>query len=292
MDDVEKCGSNFEMSPPCATTSSRFCVVCARARAGAAASASAPAPAAVRPSSPARRRKSRRDTAPLSNAFTSASTVGVSAFRLSCSIVSLLAIACGLAHRCRLGRAVAGYAKGREWPNPCQAEEPHGRVAAGLMALTPAEFRTALRSFAAGVTVVTTRDREGRPSGLTASAFTSVSLDPPLVLVCVDHAATAHPDFRERGWFAVNVLRREQEALSRRFAVSGGDKFRGVACHEGRDGPAAPRRRPGDPRVPHRRGARGGGPHDLHRAGGDRLRRGRAAARVLPRQLPQPHGGR
>jgi flavin reductase (DIM6/NTAB) family NADH-FMN oxidoreductase RutF len=104
------------------------------------------------------------------------------------------------------------------------------------MALTPTEFRTALRSFAAGVTVVTTRDREGRPSGLTASAFTSVSLDPPLVLVCVDHAATAHPDFRERGWFAVNVLRREQEALSRHFAVSGGDKFGGVPCHEGQTG--------------------------------------------------------
>lgn len=104
------------------------------------------------------------------------------------------------------------------------------------MALTPAEFRTALRSFATGVTVVTTRDREGLPSGLTASAFTSVSLDPPLVLICVDHGATAHPDFRERGWFAVNILRREQEALSRRFAVSGGDKFRGVACHEGRTG--------------------------------------------------------
>ena len=104
------------------------------------------------------------------------------------------------------------------------------------MALTSTEFRTALRSFATGVTVVTTRDREGRPSGLTASAFTSVSLDPPLILVCVDHAATAHPDFRERGWFAVNVLRREQEALSRRFAVTGGDKFHGVPCHEGRTG--------------------------------------------------------
>jgi flavin reductase (DIM6/NTAB) family NADH-FMN oxidoreductase RutF len=104
------------------------------------------------------------------------------------------------------------------------------------MALTPTEFRTALRCFAAGVTVVTTRDREGRPSGLTASAFTSVSLDPPLVLVCVDHTATAHPDFRTRGWFAVNVLRREQEALSRRFAASGGDKFHGVACHDGQAG--------------------------------------------------------
>jgi len=104
------------------------------------------------------------------------------------------------------------------------------------MALTPTEFRTALRSFAAGVTVVTTRDRDGHPSGLTASAFTSVSLAPPLVLVCVDHAATAHADFRGRGWFAVNVLRREQESLSRRFAASGGDKFRNVPYHEGASG--------------------------------------------------------
>jgi flavin reductase (DIM6/NTAB) family NADH-FMN oxidoreductase RutF len=104
------------------------------------------------------------------------------------------------------------------------------------MALTPVEFRNALRCFAAGVTVVTTRDRDGRPSGLTASAFTSVSLDPPLVLVCVDHAATAHPAFRTHGWFAVNVLRRDQEALSRRFAESGGDKFHGVPCHDGQSG--------------------------------------------------------
>jgi flavin reductase (DIM6/NTAB) family NADH-FMN oxidoreductase RutF len=104
------------------------------------------------------------------------------------------------------------------------------------MAVTPAEFRTALRCVAAGVTVVTTRDRDGRPSGLTASAFTSVSLRPPLVLVCVDHAATAYPALREHGWFAVNVLRRDQEELSRRFSESGGDKFAGVPHREGRAG--------------------------------------------------------
>lgn len=104
------------------------------------------------------------------------------------------------------------------------------------MAVTPTEFRTALRCFAAGVTVVTTRDADGQPTGLTASAFTAVSLEPPLILVCVDHAATAHPAVREHGWFAVNVLRRDQEALSRRFAVSGGDKFTGVPYREGRAG--------------------------------------------------------
>ena len=142
------------------------------------------------------------------------------------------------------------------------------------MSLTPIEFRTALRSFAAGVTVVTTRDRHGRPSGLTASAFTSVSLNPPLVLVCVDHAATAHPDFRERGWFAVNVLRREQEGLSRRFAASGGDKFHGVAFHEGRTGLPLLDGALATLECRDRRGPRGGRPHHLHRAGGDRFRRG------------------
>jgi flavin reductase (DIM6/NTAB) family NADH-FMN oxidoreductase RutF len=104
------------------------------------------------------------------------------------------------------------------------------------MVLTPTEFRTALRHLAAGVTVVTTRDVDGRPTGLTAIAFTSVSLDPPLVLVCVDRAATAHPALRTHGRFAVNMLRREQEAVSRRFAESGGDKFHQVPCHVGRTG--------------------------------------------------------
>ncbi|MBI2467578.1 MAG: flavin reductase family protein [Candidatus Rokubacteria bacterium] len=98
------------------------------------------------------------------------------------------------------------------------------------------EFRSALRHFPAGVTIVTTRDGEGRPCGLTASALTSVSLDPPLVLVCVDHAATAHPAVEAHGWFAVNVLGKSQEHLARRFAVSGSDKFAGVAFREGRAG--------------------------------------------------------
>ena len=102
------------------------------------------------------------------------------------------------------------------------------------MAVSPLKFRAALRQFASGVTVVTTRDSDGRPCGLTASAFTSVSLEPPLVLVCVDRAATAHPAFETHGWFAVNLLGTGQAHLSRRFAVSGGDKFAGVGYHEGR----------------------------------------------------------
>jgi flavin reductase (DIM6/NTAB) family NADH-FMN oxidoreductase RutF len=60
-----------------------------------------------------------------------------------------------------------------------------------------------------------------------------VSLEPPLVLVCVGHEATAHPAVQLHGWFAVNLLARGQEALSQRFAASGEDKFSGVAFRDG-----------------------------------------------------------
>lgn len=104
------------------------------------------------------------------------------------------------------------------------------------MALTPTEFRTALRNFAAGVTVVTTRDGDGRPSGLTASAFTSVSLDPPLVLVCVDERSETHAGFRESGTFGVSVLAEDQEDVSRRFAWGGSAKFENAELIEGAGG--------------------------------------------------------
>jgi flavin reductase (DIM6/NTAB) family NADH-FMN oxidoreductase RutF len=93
----------------------------------------------------------------------------------------------------------------------------------------PDDFRHVLGQFASGVTIITTCDADGRPTGLTASAFTSLSLDPPLILVCVDHKSQSYPSLRERGCFAVNVLCTEQEAVSRRFASSRLDKFDGVA---------------------------------------------------------------
>lgn len=103
------------------------------------------------------------------------------------------------------------------------------------MAIGPDEFRHLLSHFASGVTVVTAWDRDGRPTGLTASAFTSVSLTPPLVLVCVDHKAESYPALRAQGRFAVNILTADQEALSRRFASTEADKFNGV---EWKVGPA------------------------------------------------------
>lgn len=101
------------------------------------------------------------------------------------------------------------------------------------MGIGPDEFRHVLGHFASGVTVVTTWDADGRPTGLTASAFTSVSLEPPLILVCVDHKAQSYPALRASGRFAVNVLAVEHETLSRRFATTDADKFNGVSYHPG-----------------------------------------------------------
>ncbi len=101
------------------------------------------------------------------------------------------------------------------------------------MPIDKQEFRRVLGHFAAGVTIVTTIGDDGTPYGLTATAFTSVSLDPPLVLVCVDKQAESHPHFHASRVFAVNFLAADQQALSRRFAVSGGDKFTGVRLRQG-----------------------------------------------------------
>ena len=95
--------------------------------------------------------------------------------------------------------------------------------------LAPDDFRRVLSQFATGVTILTTTDGDGRPTGLTASAFCSVSLDPPLVLVCVDHKSQSYPALRDSQRFAVNVLTTEQEAASRRFASTRLDKFDAVA---------------------------------------------------------------
>ncbi len=85
-----------------------------------------------------------------------------------------------------------------------------------------------LGRFATGVTVVTVTAPDGRPHGMTASSLTSVSLDPPLVLVCVDHAARMHPLITSADTFVVNVLAADQEELARRFADPHDDRFDGV----------------------------------------------------------------
>jgi flavin reductase (DIM6/NTAB) family NADH-FMN oxidoreductase RutF len=98
------------------------------------------------------------------------------------------------------------------------------------------ELRRVMGHFATGVTVITSFRKSGELHGLTANAFTSVSLDPPLLLICVDKKADSYPCFDEVGVFTVNILAADQEALSRRFAVSGGNKFEGAAYHLGGNG--------------------------------------------------------
>ncbi len=102
------------------------------------------------------------------------------------------------------------------------------------MGFDPKELRRVMGLFATGVTVITTRDRDGRLYGLTANAVTSLSLDPPLLLVCIDKKAESHPHFVDSKCFVVNILGEDQEHLSSRFAKSGGEKFTGVPHRLGR----------------------------------------------------------
>jgi len=87
------------------------------------------------------------------------------------------------------------------------------------MALNTTDFRKAMGCFATGVTVITV-DQDGEIHGMTANAFTSVSLDPPLVLVCVDHRARTHAHLHARKRFGVNVLNSNQQAISEYYARS------------------------------------------------------------------------
>jgi flavin reductase (DIM6/NTAB) family NADH-FMN oxidoreductase RutF len=104
------------------------------------------------------------------------------------------------------------------------------------MSVDAASFRRALGQFASGVTVVTTRDAAGQTLGLTVSAFCSVSLEPPLVLVCIDHRSDANRGLRESGGFAVSVLDETQEPVSRRFAAPGSGKLEGFGFVDGAHG--------------------------------------------------------
>ncbi len=98
-------------------------------------------------------------------------------------------------------------------------------------------LRQALGAFATGVTIVTAIAAEtGEPVGFTANSFTSVSLDPPLLLVCLAHTAASYRTFREADSFAVNVLAADQEETAMLFATRGADKFGSTNWHPGEMG--------------------------------------------------------
>jgi flavin reductase (DIM6/NTAB) family NADH-FMN oxidoreductase RutF len=90
-----------------------------------------------------------------------------------------------------------------------------------------ARFRQIMGHFATGVTIVTAVD-DGEPVGMTAQSFTSLSLEPPLVLFCPGVTSSTWPRIRNAGAFCVNILGEAQEAMCRTFAMSGADKFAGV----------------------------------------------------------------
>jgi 3-hydroxy-9,10-secoandrosta-1,3,5(10)-triene-9,17-dione monooxygenase reductase component len=94
-----------------------------------------------------------------------------------------------------------------------------------------ATFRRILSHFATGIVVVTAHDTE--PIGMTCQSFSSVSLDPQLVMFCPAHSSKTWPRIRAVGIFAVNILAADQEEICRKFAVSGADKFAGAAWSPG-----------------------------------------------------------
>lgn len=104
--------------------------------------------------------------------------------------------------------------------------------------IDPDTFRSVLGRFATGVTVLTAIDPGGRDHGMTASAFCSVSLEPPLILACVDEHAEMSAILDTAGHFGVSILAEDQEPLSRRFADLDEGRFEGVGYERGVTGVA------------------------------------------------------
>ena len=99
--------------------------------------------------------------------------------------------------------------------------------------LDTADFRDAMARFASGVTVVTTRDKGGSAVGFTASAFSSLSLDPPLLLVCLQKDADCYAAFMEAEQFGVSILAEGQSLIAIRFATKAIDKWEGTPSERG-----------------------------------------------------------
>lgn len=98
------------------------------------------------------------------------------------------------------------------------------------------EFRAALGRFPSGITVVTSRDAVGDFHGITVSAFCSVSLEPPLVLVCIEKTTGSHDAILDTDAFVVNILGAGQDQLSEQFSLTAIDKFNGVTVRTGLGG--------------------------------------------------------
>lgn len=96
---------------------------------------------------------------------------------------------------------------------------------AGQRSVDPSEFRDAMARFPTGVAIVTTHDEDGTPYGFTASSFCSVSLDPPLVLVCLARSARSYPVFSRNQSFAISILQSSHVEFAQRFSSKIPDRF-------------------------------------------------------------------
>lgn len=108
---------------------------------------------------------------------------------------------------------------------PTQTPEARPMDATTAPQFSTRDFRNALGNFATGIAIVTTRDSAGRPVGCTINSFASVSLTPPLISFCLDRQAGTFAAFQTHSHFALHFLAVNQEALSRRFARAGEDRF-------------------------------------------------------------------
>src|SRR6478609_1865928 len=113
-------------------------------------------------------------------------------------------------------------------PKPPSATDPAAELASDSSAIDPRDFRNALGTFATGVTIITAAAADGKPYGLTCNSFTSVSLNPPLVLWSLGMFSQGMSIFQDASHFAVNVLGASQQALASKFAKSSEDKFAGI----------------------------------------------------------------
>src|SRR3954451_4135632 len=113
-------------------------------------------------------------------------------------------------------------------PKPPPHPDPANELASGQSSIDPRDFRKALGTYATGVTIITATAADGKPYGLTCNSFTSVSLNPPLVLWSLLIYSQSMNAFQNAAHFAVNVLGASQRELSRKFARSSDDKFAGV----------------------------------------------------------------
>jgi flavin reductase (DIM6/NTAB) family NADH-FMN oxidoreductase RutF len=122
--------------------------------------------------------------------------------------------------------------------NPTHVPEPEtaNELASGSSALDPRDFRSALGTFATGVTIITAMADDGKPYGLTCNSFASVSLNPPLVLWSLGMYSQGLPIFQNASHFTVNVLGASQQALASKVAKSGVDRFDSVDWKPGLGG--------------------------------------------------------